>query len=255
MPEVELTNWRVARTGYGQSKLLAERLLSHAASTMSLPVAIVRVGQLCGPVLHGLEGKWTEREWVPSIIRSSIDLNALPETLGPTERVDWVPVDLSARIINELVSHFSSGTLHEAGPQKRRKRPGAHFFHVFNPHQASWSDLVPIIKRHMPPSVKMVPFIEWVDILKNSAEEAGGFQGVNEGVNPAAKLIDFFDNLQDRAIRFPHARVAGLETKQTVKVSETLSQLQPVNARWMDLWMRQWNWSGTVNLDSSAEQL
>ena len=242
VPELELTDWKVARTGYGQSKLLSERLLAHAAATMSLPIAIVRVGQLCGPVLHGLEGKWTEREWLPSLIRSSFTLKALPETLGPTETVDWVPVDLAAQVVVELGIYFSSGTAPEASGRKKKKKRSTHFFHVVNPKQASWSDLVPALWYHVPSGTKLVPFIEWVDILKKSAEEAGGFQGVDEGVNPAAKLIDFFDNLQDRAIRFPHAKVAELETKNTEKVSPTLAGLQPVNTTWIDLWLRQWDW-------------
>lgn len=84
--------------------------------------------------------------------------------------------------------------------------------------------------------------MEWVTILKESVTAAGGFQGVDEGVNPAAKPIDFFDNLQDRAIWFPKAKSTLLETRETVKVSETLAGLEAVGPEWMALWMRQWKW-------------
>lgn len=239
IPEVELTDWKVARTGYGQSKLVAERLLSHASRELGLPVGVVRVGQLGGPVLHGdAKGKWTEREWLPSLIRSSITLRALPGNLGPVEDVDWVPVDLAAVVLTELSLYL----LQSDTP----RRNGADFFHLVNPLCTQWSKLVPSISAMIEESVRLVSFAEWVFILKQSASAAGGFRGVDEGVNPAAKLVDFFDNLQDRAIRFPKAKSTLLETRETVKVSKSLAALQPVGPDWMSLWMRQWNWTGAI---------
>ena len=82
IPESELIDWRLARTGYGQSKLLSERVLAHAAKVISLPATIIRVGQLGGPVLRGETGKWPEHEWVPSMIKSSATMGVLPKTLG-----------------------------------------------------------------------------------------------------------------------------------------------------------------------------
>lgn len=238
IPQVELTDWKVARTGYGQSKLVAERLLSHAARALALPCAIVRVGQLAGPVLHGdAHGKWTEREWLPSLIRSSITLKALPGTLGPVEDVDWVPVDLAAVALADMSSHLA----YSGAPQKAR----AGFYHLVNPQCTQWSKLVPCIMDLVTKNVRLVSFVEWVPILKDSVKAAGGYQAVDEGLNPAAKLIDFFDNLQDRAIRFPKAKSTLLETKRTIKLSRTLANLEPVGEEWMALWMRQWSWAAT----------
>lgn len=255
VPEVEILDWKVARTGYGQSKLLSERLLCHAAATFAIPVAIVRVGQLCGPVRHDTKGKWPEREWIPSIIKSSMALNALPETLGPTEVVDWVPADVAAQVIVDIVAPFVRDELlgrsrrTAKATRKMGKDAGsAHFFHIVNPRPSQWKQLVPAMRERMSDGMKTVSFVEWVDLLKASVAEAGGFQGVNEGLNPAGKLIDFFDNLQDRAIRFPHARVAPLETVQTQKVSATLRELEAVRPEWMDLFLRQWGWDEVVDM-------
>lgn len=136
IPEVELTDWKVARTGYWQSKLVAERLLTHAAREIGLPVSVVRVGQLGGPVLHGdAHGKWTEKEWLPSLIRSSITLKALPQNLGPVEDIDWVPVDVAAVALTELAFDL----VQTARPPKTR----ASFFHLVNPQCTQWSKLVP----------------------------------------------------------------------------------------------------------------
>jgi thioester reductase-like protein len=251
VPEAELTDWKVARTGYGQSKLLAERLLCCAVANYSLPVAIIRVGQLCGPVLHGVKGKWPEREWVPSIIKSSIALGVLPTTLGPTETVDWVPADVAARIIIEVVTPLAKDKLPETSKRPRKKEPKARFFHVVNPRTSQWADLVPAMTRRMS-GVEMVSFVEWVDALKDSVKASGGYQQVNEGQNPAGKLIDFFDNLQDRAVRFPYARIAQLETTQMATVSETLRQLNSVTVDWMDMWMQQWGLGEDIIVNKEA---
>lgn len=228
IPEVELTDWKLSRTGYGQSKLLSERLLAHACRELGVPVAIARVGQLGGPILHGRQGAWPRQEWLPSLIRSSATLQALPQTLGPVDSIDWVPADSVAHVVCEIGAHLSRmpSTMDEA-----------RFYHVVNPNRATWSSLVPTLARYMPPGSRVVSFVEWVDLLKQS-----GFTGVESGANPAAKLVDFFDNIQDRAIRLPKATAAEFESRQTVKVSPTLAQLQAPASEWMDLWIQQWGW-------------
>lgn len=169
VPEVELMDWRLARTGYGQSKLLSERLLAHAARRYGLSVKIVRIGQLAGPVTHGVKGAWPEREWLPSLIRSSLTLKALPKHLGPSDNVDWVPVDLAARVVLEL-----SG-LNEKQPaaipsSTTKAKPEPPFFHVVNARITQWSTLVPAIQDRMPDDVRAVTISEWVDLLKRSVE-------------------------------------------------------------------------------------
>jgi hypothetical protein len=71
----------------------------------------------------------------------------------------------------------------------------ADFFHVVNPHHISWASLVPSNLKHMPETVYTVSFILRAEELKKSA---ASFRGVDSGANPAAKPLDFFDNLQDR---------------------------------------------------------
>ncbi|EME42645.1 hypothetical protein DOTSEDRAFT_175863 [Dothistroma septosporum NZE10] len=231
IPEVELTDWKVARTGYGQSKLLSERLLSHAARELGLRATIVRVGQLGGPVGYGEgNGMWNEREWVPRLIRTSLTLGALPGDLGPGNEIDWVPVDVAAKVLVELC---------EGGGEMGRGRGAADHFHLVSPHSTPWDSLVPAITAYAGSDLKTVSFVEWVELLKRSGKEAGG-AGVED--NPAIKLVDFFDNLRDRAVRFPKAKSTLLDTKQTVKVSRTLADLGAVSADAMTLWMRQWNW-------------
>lgn len=239
VPEEELTDWKLARTGYGQSKLLSERLLAFAATDLNVPVTIVRVGQLGGPVQRNEQGAWPLQEWFPSLIKSSKTIKAIPTGLAALDDVDFVPVDLAAQITLELLDLENSAIARTA-----KKRKGAHFYHLVNPITASWATILPAVMRYLPDDVEEVPIVEWVDRLKNSAGEnvgAAAFEGVDHGDNPALKLFETFDYMQDRAVRFPDARAAVLATKETAQQSPTLAALHAVDVRWMEMWMRQWN--------------
>ena len=54
-----------APMGYGESKYVSERLLEMATEKSGVSAAIVRVGQLTGPVVK--DGVWSKQEWLPSV--------------------------------------------------------------------------------------------------------------------------------------------------------------------------------------------
>lgn len=59
VPEHILDDWSVAhQTGYGQSKLVAERILDAAAKQAGVPAIVCRVGQVAGPTTR--EGVWPQ---------------------------------------------------------------------------------------------------------------------------------------------------------------------------------------------------
>lgn len=103
------------RSGYSQSKLVAERILDAVTQTAGVPTAICRVGQIAGPSLPvpGKSGSgWPKQEWVPSLVASSKHLGLLPGSLvggGVDDRVDWVPADSLGRIVVELGLGFLGG--------------------------------------------------------------------------------------------------------------------------------------------------
>ena len=268
VPEAELTDWKLARTGYGQSKLFSERLLAYASRNLGLPVSVMRVGQLGGPITHGEAGAWPPQEWLPSLIKSSFTLGALPESLGPTDTVDWIPVDIAAKVVVELAESMAAeldgkGNSHtdlrgkETFPaslslNNRKSKPGeASFYSISNPCVTCWSELTPSMRRYMPADTRTVTFIEWVELLKQSVRKEG-YAAVDESANPAAKLLDFFENLQDKAIRFPDAKAAVLETKATAEKSPTLARVGPVSREWVELWMRQWDFGETEKDNGSG---
>jgi thioester reductase-like protein len=232
VPEEEIDDWKVARLGYGRSKLVSERLIAEAVRTKKISAAICRVGQVCGPVDHGVKGAWPLQEWLPSLIVSSITMGKLPETLGPMDDVDWIPVDRLADVLTEIMSC----ELH----------PGSiRYLHLINPNPVRWNTLMAAVVSRLERLSKearsdgsvVVSFREWVDTLeKTSREQTTDVRNI-----PAIKLQGFFHDLQQKAIHVPRARAALLDVKKTVKLSKSLATMPAVNVSWMDLWIRQWN--------------
>lgn len=222
VPEDEVEDWKVARFGYGQAKLVSERLIAQACRSGHVTAGICRVGQLAGPVLHGDHGSWPAQEWLPSLLASSKHLDALPQTLGPMDDLDWVPVDSTGSIIVELLLSGNPGSSQTA------------FYHISNPSRTPWQRLRPLVQSTLG-GLRTVPLDEWVRLLQESGHD--GQADLDR--NPAYKLMSVFDDLADKAVHLPKARTPVLDVALTAKVSPTLANLQPVNEAWMRQWMRQ----------------
>lgn len=220
VPEEIIDDFTVPQAmGYAESKYVAERLLETASRTFGTPVSICRVGQIAGPV--GTEkGMWNPREWFPSIIASSKYLGVLPESLGAMNIVDWIPIDVLSKIVVELA------LLRDSSP------PSPRVYHTVNPHTCTWSSLLPAVQQQLGNSPKIVPFAAWLKALKQSFSTTQDLS-----LNPAIKLLEFFENLQ----RNEHQSPPTLETAATIKSSKTLAELGPVQPEWMERWMKQWN--------------
>lgn len=234
VPEIILKDWRLAEMGYGQSKLVSERILSEASQRCGVNTAICRIGQIAGPVLHGHQGEWSKQEWVPSMIASCKPLGMLPRTLGLVDNIDWIPVDVLASIIVELLPIKSTPA--RGANQTKGNEPVIH--HVANPKVTTWHALLPTISRYFGDELRIVDFPEWCEALRKSFESDSEHRD-SEG-NPAIKLWVYFDNLRDKMVRFPRVRAATLETRLSVQCSTTMASLSAVSPDWMALWLSQW---------------
>ncbi|KAI3330907.1 NAD(P)-binding protein [Ustulina deusta] len=205
------TDWTTPMaSGYGQSKFLSERLLDAAAREADIPSAICRVGQVAGPT--SAAGEWPKKEWLPSLVASSKYLGKVPDSLGPRlDTIDWVPVDKLGKAIVE-----------------QALLPA--LYHAINPHHTTWRELLPAISRRLGQGkeVEVVSLGAWVDALRDSASRTEDI-----AINPAIKLLDFFESLPDTGATF-------LSIKHTVHISPTLSIVGPVKDDWMDNWMDNW---------------
>lgn len=197
------------KIGYAQSKYVAELLLDDAARHARVPATICRVGQIAGPVKT--PGTWPEKEWFPSLISSSKYLGKIPASLGPANVIDWVPVDVVSDIVTELTTKDSQWN-----------GPGAAVFHAVNPSTLLWADLLPHIG-----SLEAVSLQDWVSALRESASESVDFK-----MNPAIKLVDFFDDLS----RW-EGEIKPVQTKLAKAESPSLAQVGPIQFGWVRKWL------------------
>ena len=277
IPETQLDDFNVAeKNGYAQSKLLAEHLFANACSQLQLDTTICRLGQIAGPVRSD-KGCWNVQEWFPSIMLSSKSTRMLPKDLAAMDPVDWIPVDILADVLAEVVdantslerprSHSpasdyltpaesstrpaSSGSSlvsrsglstpnetgystpassirsNSAGPSKDSASP--RFLHFVNPSKIDWRELAPSVVKLLSPDVELVSYAKWTEAISASIEQD------SEDV-PAAKLVDFFEDLGKHS-----AERAVFSVKESTKLSNRLRDLQPVSVQWLERWMRQWS--------------
>lgn len=249
IPEQIITDWSVAEpVGYAQSKYVAERLLDSAAAA-GIPCVVWRVGQVAGPIGIG-GGMWNKREWLPSLIASSLFLGKIPTSLGPNNKIEWVPVDSLSQIIMDLLGEFettpqdlptetdlASGTSHNnsnSSVASATKSPPV--YNLVNPSSTNWQSLLPAIQAYYTGNpLETVTLREWVDALLASVSD---FDNVDTlSANPAAKLLDFFQTLAEREAE-PEP---SFETSHAAHASKTLRDLKPVSPGWMVRWLEQWN--------------
>ncbi|TKX20647.1 AMP-binding enzyme-like protein 1 [Elsinoe australis] len=208
--------------GYGESKHVAGKLLDAAAETSGVPATVVRVGQLAGPV-EG-HGEWNRQEWLPSLVSSSQALGKVPRRLGNMDVVDWVPVDVAARVMVELA------TGEKVDEKMVDERAG--IFHLVNPKTVSWQELCPVVQEYYKGKgvdLEAVGFGEWLEALKKVPATREDAERV-----PGVKLVDFYEGLAA-----PQG-LPRLMTEKTEASSDTLRNSEPVTAAMMKKWLDQW---------------
>ena len=270
IPETVPSTWSSAQNmGYAQSKLIAERLIEHAALIAGLRARICRVGQIAGPTAG--KGKWKEREWFPSLIASSVRLRKVPERLGEAlDMVDWVPVDSVAKIMVELLdavrekysgleerpdmatkqghhpstpqpaisSSNSSNSTSEVPKnslfcEQQPQASNVHVFNIVNPHLTTYHDLLPHIQNHCYTPLQIVPFSSWLEALKTTAEDCEAAE------LPAIRLLAFLEERLAEVQTGSEQRYR-LSTAKAMEHSRTLASLTPIGETEVARWMQQW---------------
>lgn len=240
VPEASFEDWSIPQgSGYGQAKYVAERVLATAASVAGIPVSIYRVGQIAGP--KSSQGKWNEQEWFPMILRSSNYLGVLPSSLGPLEAVDWIPVDVLGKVIHELVS-----ASHPQSPNSKSAingHPGSEptVYHVVNPKRTIYSDaILPRLKALL--DLPAVSFEDWVHRLRDSAAKTRDVE-IND--NPGVKLLGFYEELVSQGKE--GRSQPWLKTEKSVEGSSTLKNMDAIDEKCIDNWLKQWGYIRNEN--------
>lgn len=220
--------------GYGQSKYVVEHLLNRISeeSQGAISTAVLRVGQIAGPV-KTTKGVWKTREWLPSLVISSQTAGALPDSLGRMDQVDWIPVDLLADSIGELLDNEQVWDP-KAG---RGYTTQCSVFHVINPASVPWAQLLPSLKAKLGME-KTVSLKDWIELVRQGPEEDSTTRR-----NPARKILQFYESLanttdSESGSGQPRQR---FELGNMARCSETFKHMRPVSEKWLDQWASQWD--------------
>lgn len=208
--------------GYAESKHVAERIIEAAAQQSHVDCTVVRLGQVTSPARA--PGLWTnENEWFPSLLRTSLALGYLPDTLLRGEKeIDWIPVDEAAGAITDI-----------ALTSCIEQRPGV--FNISNPNTTSWLDLARSIRNAVesgapPRRLEIVPYASWLALLQRqplTPETATRL--------PALKLLDVFgEPLTENTTGI------RLSTTKALQVSPTMRALLPIGEAMVHDWVKQW---------------
>lgn len=191
--------------GYSQSKWVTESIIStyRAAFPTASHLGVFRIGQLCGDTEAGV---WSESEaW--SLMFSSINVvHAMPREVGE-EQVVWVPVDIAARAIVEIVL---------STVQNDKSTEQLRIWHIVNPkNNTKWSDILQIFKASGF-TFQIVEAKEWVNLLAASPESD----------NPSRKLLHLWQSSFSSGVKqFDPV----FDTSRAVEASPSLAELGNVD--------------------------
>ncbi|KAJ5222267.1 uncharacterized protein N7469_008507 [Penicillium citrinum] len=218
IPEIIFTDpSSVLRQGYGESKHVSERICAAASAKCGVPTSIHRVGQIGGPTTE--KGVWNKQEWVPALVATSKTIKQIPSSLGSVS-VQWVPVDITAKVITDIVRTRRT----------TQEEEECAAFHIVNPKKAEWESLIPAVTKYF--DVEVVDVHAWVKTLE-------GFSNPTESDlkdKPALKILDFF-----KAITYSDEAGPSTETTKTEIASKTLRNLKEIDAPLFENWMKQWD--------------
>ncbi|KAL5001185.1 hypothetical protein BDV10DRAFT_160809 [Aspergillus recurvatus] len=242
VPETPLDSLKYTQGGYGQSKMLASKLLGQAAVTSGVHSAVCRVGQVGGPVYA--DGKWPERDWFPTLLRASEIMGVLPKSLGHFDDVDWLPVDSLSAALVTLALDLDDLDTEKTGPKANK---GAAYYHFTNPSVSTYAELVPAIARRLgngtsAGKLELVDTLaEWTERLATwnptgNGTDAGDSKAVESSMAAATALLEFYQGL---ASNLDQPNVM-LDTTLTAGRIPSLKSVGAVNEAWIELWLDQW---------------
>ncbi|KAJ6442161.1 L-aminoadipate-semialdehyde dehydrogenase [Purpureocillium lavendulum] len=220
VPETKLDDLSLAEMGYGRSKL-AGSLILDAAAVQGVPTATVRVGQVAGP--RSSKGMWNKREYLPTLIESSLFMGKLPESIGPGDEVDWTPTEDVARLILDV-----------SGVTTKTPVSAIHgYFHGVNPSKTTWSSLAATLEARYAGRLQRVSLEAWVAALEQSANTAA-----DAARNPGITLLDTYRAMLAAAQQ--GVRHVNFDMRRTLSVSPTAARQGPVSPELLRNWCDQW---------------
>jgi hypothetical protein len=152
------------------------------------------------------------------MLASSVQLGAIPSSLESLERIDWMPVDVAAAVVCELMSVGS------------RIPETCQVYNVVNPRTTTWTELSTELAAYK--DLERVTFSDWIALLKVRIESG------QERKIPAAGLAEFFEGACAAGKRKP-----SIDCLKSLALSPTLKGAQGISVELMEQWVGQWSFS------------
>lgn len=188
-------------TGYGRSKLVAEKVLERASQKSGACVRVLRIGQITPSREAGRRKLWNTSEMIPLLVRSAAVIKALPDrSAGGEESCRWIEVDVVTRSIIDVCG-FSGG-----------KDKGGFLYNIVHPSPFSWEkDFLPKL-REAGMHFDTVGYAEWLEKLRTAEADVEK--------NPSQKLLGFWE-AQSRSRGTTQGAVT-FDTRSAVEISLAL---------------------------------
>ena len=222
VPEAVVYDSNVASGGYGEGKLIAERLVELASKYYGVRGAVARLGQVAGSK-GGKDGKegtgWNEKEWFPRLIRSNKALGVVPSALEEMAgKLEWIGIDEVGRIISEI----GIGMGQDA-------RESVRVYNIVNSYSSSWTEVIDVVKTIL--GVEAVDGKQWIGKLREHSLTTRSEDKLMEDI-PASPLEEFYANL----FEMKHSLI--FETANARRASVTMRMLEPVDTITTEIWIR-----------------
>ncbi|KAI1373464.1 hypothetical protein F4677DRAFT_462219 [Hypoxylon crocopeplum] len=223
IPEAPIADPAIpSEMGYAQAKWICEKIIEQVAQKYAdeLNCSIIRIGQIVGSTSHGV---WNASEHVPALLKTAHSLRQLPSIEGT---VSWLPVNVAAAVISDIVLHAGAGQL---------------VYHIENPHRQSWKDILDIFRDALSLGGevdKVIPFDNWLQL----ACEARNVESPST-CYPAVELLDFLQT------DFQHLGVGKivLDMQESRKISQTLERTLPAGEGLIRLCVEYWRSIGFLD--------
>ncbi|RHZ67843.1 hypothetical protein CDV55_101318 [Aspergillus turcosus] len=226
-PEERMAADSVLPVGYGDAKLVCERLLDETLHhhPRSFRPMVVRIGQIAGS-RHS--GYWNPVEHLAFIIKSSQTLKILPDLDG---ELSWCPVNDVAATLGELLL-------------LTKTRTSDPFYHIENPTRQPWREMIEILGDALGvPRGNVIPFEDWLDAVR-------AFEGSIKD-NPARPLADFLSR------NFVRMSCGGLilDTTRSRAHSPTLRKLGHVSREMVLKYIQAWKSMGFLHKQPTPDEV
>lgn len=198
----------------------------------------------------------------PILFKSGVQLGALP-VFGKGSafaEIDWLPVDLAAEVIGEVLLRKDSTEPENMGETNDVKRYME--FNIVNPRPVAWEDVLEMVQSQLRPAsaitttekgtvigLKEVSLAQWVTLLV-----AAGDEDMSAEELPALKLLPFFERMVSEEGKSEGRRSDLFDTTTTMALSPALQNCPPFTEEWVGRSVEWWRRTGYLKRSGDSKQ-